>query len=268
VLVLDEAQYLADLDETPTEKHLVRDTLDMIHNGDVGRPVVLLAAGLGTTERAFNSLGISRFGKECIVQLSALDIESERAVILDWLIEEGKVKGHPKAWIDAIAEQAHGWPQHIISYIEPALETIKSKNRQMTDEGLEYVLEKGAKSRQEYYNSRAHDIDEDERQAIARSISDVPFGETMTRPAIMSGLRDSGLNHDKASELFDHLLEREIIDKRDDGRYGIPIPSMQKWLLDEYGQERIEIPREDVQVKEKRHSRNDGKGSSKWSQER
>jgi len=138
----------------------------------------------------------------------------------------------------------------------------------MTDKGLEYVLGKGAKSRQEYYNSRAHGINEESRKALARSISDVSFGETTTQTAIMLGLRDGGLTHDEAFNFFDQVLEQGIIHKRDDGRYGIPIPSMHKWLINEYGRERIEIPPEDDRVKVKRHSKYDGKGSSKWSQER
>jgi len=116
VLVLDEAQRLRNIPDGSDNKISAGDTLDMIHNGDVGKPVMLLAAGLGTTDRAFNSLGISRFVKNCTIQLGALDKKSERAVIQDWLIEEGKAIGHPNAWIDAIVNETHGWPQHIISY--------------------------------------------------------------------------------------------------------------------------------------------------------
>ena len=50
--MLDEIQYL---------QNLARDTLDVIHNGKVGSPVVLLTAGLGMTESTYGSLGISRF---------------------------------------------------------------------------------------------------------------------------------------------------------------------------------------------------------------
>jgi len=260
--MLDEAQTLNLLKETPDTRILAGDTLGDIHKGKLGQPVMLLAAGLGTTEIAFNSVGISRFGRNCKVHLGPLDKESEHAVIDDWLTEYAKVEGDPTLWVDAIAEQTHGWPQHIVAYVDPAIKYIVGNNHQMADEGLGYVLERGAKSRQEYYNSRAHDIDEDKRKALARSISDVLFGETTTRPDIMSGLMGSGLTHDEAGALFNQALEQGIIDKRDEGRYGIPIPSMQKWFLNEYCPERIEIPKEDVHVKVKRHSKDDGKATS------
>ncbi len=108
--MLDEAQYLINLKETPTEKNRARDTLDVIHNGDVGKPVMLLTAGLGTTQSAFRKLRISRFVKDCPVGLGVLGKESERKVIRDWLMKEGVAKVNPAPWINAIAKETHGWP--------------------------------------------------------------------------------------------------------------------------------------------------------------
>ncbi len=91
--MLDEAQYLINLKKTPTEQTRARDTLDVIHKGDVGRPVILLAAGLGMSKASFGELEISRFRGGCFVELGALEKDSERAVIQDWLVKEG---GGPK----------------------------------------------------------------------------------------------------------------------------------------------------------------------------
>jgi len=236
ILVLDEAHYLRNLKNTPNQQNLVRDTLDVIHNGDIGRPVVLLTAGLGTTEEAYNSLGVSRFMRNCPVQLGRLDKESEYAVIRDWLIKAGRAQGDPLPWIMAIAEQAHGWPQHIISYIAPAVKYLKSNNHLMTDEGLEFVLSKGAKSREMYYEKRAHDIDNELREALSRAVLDVPIDHTTKRTVIIDGLKQSGLTQKEADDLFTQALEQGIIDKRDSGLYGIPIPSLHSWLVDQYGQ--------------------------------
>jgi len=268
LLILDEAQSLGKPDILPsTRRGTAGSILNQIHNGKLRRPVVLLAAGLGTTDLAFKSLGISRFEKKCLVQLGLLDKESERAVIHDWLMDCAQAEGDPTKWIDAIAQKTHGWPQHIISYVDPASQYIKSNNRQMTDEGLQFVLEKGEEFRQQYYQQRAKGIDEDKRRSLARAISDVPFGETSTRPAIMSELIGSGLTHDEADDLFNQALEQGVIDERD-GCYGIPIPSMQSWLLSEYGRDRSDIPREDVQDWAKESSRDDGEVLPKYGQER
>ena len=114
LLVLDEAQKLALTQTEHTE--MISDFLDAIHNGYMGRPVILIAAGLGATAAAFDSLGISRFDPGCHINLGPLKPKAERKVIKDWLKLEGRAKGDPAPWIDAIVSETHGWPQHIMAY--------------------------------------------------------------------------------------------------------------------------------------------------------
>ncbi len=262
LLILDEAQHLGIEGVVPTEvRGVVTGVLDEIHNGKLGRPVVLLAAGLGLTESAFNSLGISRFARNCIVGLGPLDRESERAAIRDWIVKEGAAKGNPDPWIDAIAKETHGWPQHIISYIEPAVRYLESNNRQMTDEGLRIVLEKGAEFRLQYYRQRARGIDKRKRQVLAKTFSNSPLGETMEIDDIKSSFEQE-YSKEEADNLFDKALKKGIIDERDDGDYGIPIPSMQAWLIEEYGREQVDIP------EIANESPKQEKDASKWSRER
>ncbi len=266
ILVLDEAQRMNKI-PVDSERHTITgDTLDVIHNGDVGRPVVLLAAGLGTTQSALNSLGISRFVRDCTVGLGALGEESEWAVIRDWLTKDGGAKGDPAPWIHAIAQQTHGWPQHIISYVDPAVAYLKSNNHRMTDDGLQIVLEKGAEHRIQYYRQRARGIDKRKRQVLAKTFNNVPLGETMEIDDIKSSLKQE-YSKEEADYLFNKALEKGIIDERDDGDYGIPIPSMQTWLIEEYGRDRMELPRGEVS-RVKPESPNRGRDSSKWDMER
>ncbi len=266
ILVLDEAQRMNEI-PVDSERHTITgDTLEMIHNGRIGRPVILLAAGLGTTETAFNSLGISRFVRDCTVGLGALGEESERAVIRDWLTKEGGAKGDPAPWIHAIAQKTHGWPQHIISYVKPAVAYLESNHRHMTDEGLRIVLEKGAEHRIQYYRQRARGIDKRKRQVLAKTFNNIPLGETMEIDDIKFSLKQE-YSKEEADHLFNKALEKGIIDERDDGDYGIPIPSMQTWLIEEYGRDRMELPRGSVsRVKPKSPNREGD--PSKWSLER
>ncbi len=237
ILVLDEAHRMNKI-PVDSERHTITgDTLDVIHNGDVGKPVMLLTAGLGTTQSAFRKLGISRFVKDCSVGLGALREESERKVIRDWLTKDGGAKGDPAPWIDAIAKEAHGWPQHILSYMDPAVAYLESNHRRMTDEGLRIVLEKGAEFRKNYYETRAKEIDVEQRQSLTRSLAHVPLGGTTTRTSIMTILNEE-YPPEVADNLFSQALEQGIIDKRKGGYYGVPIPTMQTWLVEEYGKER------------------------------
>ena len=50
--------------------------------------------------------------------------DAERAVLHDWLTEEGKATGDTTVWIDAITKESHGWPQHIISYVRTSAGSI------------------------------------------------------------------------------------------------------------------------------------------------
>jgi len=234
LLILDEAQTLGYKGGIPDDmKSTVISVLKEIHNGELGSPVMLLTAGLGTTEAAYGSLGISRINGDFTVRLGRLDKKSECAVIRDWLIEDGRAQGDPQAWIQSISEQAHGWPQHIISYIKPALKYLESNNRFMTDEGLKFVLEKGAEYRETYYQTRLKGIGKKKRQILAKIFADVPLGETMEPEDIMSVLENE-YTPEVAESLFNKALERGIVDEREDGDYGIPIPSFHTWLVDEY----------------------------------
>ncbi len=268
LLILDEAQMLGGSNKPVGQQHTVAaNVLKAVHNGRLDRPVILLAAGLGMTESAFNSLGISRFEGESLINLGRLDKDSEYKVIRDWLTEAGGATDDPTPWIETISEQTHGWPQHIISYVKPAANYLKSNNHQMTDAGLRIVLEKGAESRLRYYRQRAHDIDGEQRQSLARSLAHLPIGGTTTRTSIISILEEE-YPPEVADNLFKQALEQGIIDKNEDGYYGVPIPSMQTWLIEAYGRKQVDMPKiEDELSKVRRELPKQEKDSSKWSRE-
>jgi len=233
ILLLDEAQHLNNLLDPQDVKTSATSTLNAIHNGKLGKPVMLLMAGLSTSETALSSLGISRIDGDCTVQLGRLDKESECAVIRDWLTQAGGAVDDPSRWIDAIAKQAHGWPQHIISYVKPAVEYLCSNHHLMTDEGLEFIHEKGNEYREEYYQKRVKGIDKKKRHVLAKIFDGVPLGDTMELEDIMDALKEK-YPKKVADKLFKKALERGILDERKDGDYGIPIPSFHTWLLDQY----------------------------------
>lgn len=242
LLKLDEAQTLETTNAPPPEQAgTVTDVLNAIHNGEMDRPVILIAAGLGTTVDTFISLGKSRFSLECLVELGALDKEASRAVIHDWLKKEGRANGDPTAWIDAIAQETHGWPQHILSYVEPALGRLHADDGNMTAEGLSAVLKAGRAFRSEYCERRADDFDEEHRQSFAKLLIDVPLGGSITASKIRSSLTQE-YGPDEAEKLFRRALHRGILHRRR-GTYVIPIPSMHDWLVTNYSHIQIKSPR-------------------------
>jgi len=245
LLILDEAQALGDKGRLDAD---LGDTavgvLKAIHNGRLGKPVVLLAAGLGNTLACFRSFKLSRFASRCLVELGALSHESERAVIRDWLKKEGGAKGDPGAWIDAIARETHGWPHHILSYGPPAAAHLNQVGGAMTAGGLEVALEAGRAGRAAYYDERIDEFPEEERQALARAFIDVPVGGSRTRHEILASITQA-FERAKAEDLFDRAWDQGVLDMRQ-GRYIITVPSMQDWLISNYGREQIQLPKPDL----------------------
>ena len=230
LLILDEAQTLGMEDEFPAGKSgTVRHVLNAIHNGKLGKPVVLLAAGLEPTTKAFRAFGISRFEGDARVELEALGKEAERAVLYDWLTVDGKVTGDTTAWIDAITKETHGWPQHILSYVKPVLDQLHADKGVMTAEGLNAALEAGRARRTVYYKKRVEDFDEEHLQSFAKALVDVPPGESTTGSTILATLTQE-YGPEEAKTLFRRAQYCGILHKQA-GRYAVPIPSMHDWLV-------------------------------------
>ena len=122
------------------------------------------------------------------MELGTLDQKSERAVLYDWLTRDAGAKGNPAPWINAIVQETHGWPQHILAYIESALTQLDIDQGAMTSEGLTVVLEKGRVDRTAYYANRADGLRSEMRRALARPFREIPAGESLSYEQIMASL--------------------------------------------------------------------------------
>ena len=233
LLLLDEAQTLGTgMAPTDARYETVKVFLDSLHNGGMGRPVMLAVAGLSATADAFEGMDVSRFKDNCYVELGPLKEEAERKVIEDWLKKEGRAKGDPTPWIDAIARETHGWPQHVAAYAQSAALQVRTDKKVMTPRGLQAVLEVGRRKRTKFYETRAKGLDEDHRTAIASAFASARKDQTQTRKAIMESLVKA-VGRQEADTVFKRALKKGVLDHRN-GRYAIPIPSMFAWFIDNY----------------------------------
>ncbi len=233
LLWMDEVQKLENIKNHSQDKiDAASLVLEAIHNGELGSPIILAAAGLQGARKAFENLGVSRFARDCFVELGPLSKESERSVIQDWLQKEGGAKEDPTSWIDAIAQETHGWPHHILSYVYPAAKHLRAEDGIMVTEGLESVLESGRVGRRQYYRQRVDDFFGDELQCLARSLPDSPSHPPVSRTAIMSSLTKK-YGDIEAKQLFDSFVQKGILKKKGVGLV-VPIPSMHAWLVSNY----------------------------------
>ncbi len=235
LLILDEAQTLGTTNKPPSQElaGVATNVLDSIHNGGLERPVILLAAGLGTTIEAFGALGISRFAEGCVVELGALSKESERAVIQDWLVKEGGAKGDPAPWIHAIAQKTHGWPRHVHSYARHAAGHLKEKGGLMTPQGLKIVMELGEEGRKQYYKQRVSGFDGNELvclyEAVAGINSRTPFNKDLVLSPLNRKYGDA-----RADKIFKKFIDKGVISVVGTAMYSVPIPSMHDWMRSEF----------------------------------
>ena len=235
LLIMDEAQGFAQ-DFMPKERRDARALLDAIHNGKLNRSAMLIAAGLSATADAFEEIGVSRFKDKCYIELGRLKPEAERKAIEDWLRRDGRAKGDPTPWIDTIAQETNGWPQHISAYAESAAIHLRSTGRKMTPEKLSAVLEAGRGKRIKFYETRARGLLKKERQCIARAVANVEADGKINKDTVIASLRDV-FSEDKAEEVFVFALRKGIFDLQGNS-YVMPIPSMRDWFMDNYFIER------------------------------
>ncbi len=158
-------------------------------------------------------------------------------MILDWLTKEGGTKEDPTDWINAIALETHGWPQHILSYTYPAAKHLKANGGIMTHDGLLALMEAGRKSRNVYYKQRVSDFRVDQIRCLAGSIVEVPHGEPAEYKHIMSSLIQE-YGQSEAEDLFQKFEQKGLLIESGMG-YAVPIPSMLTWLALNYTHQQI-----------------------------
>ncbi len=233
LLLLDEAQTLGrGMDPTQARYETVGVFLDSLHNGGMGRPVMLAVAGLSATKRAFKDMGVFRFKDNCYVELGPLKPEAEGEVIKDWLKKDGRAKGDPTPWMDAIMQKTHGWPQHVAAYAQAAAIHLRATGREMTPEKLKTALKVGEMKRTKFYESRAEGIVRKERQCIARAMANVEADGTIDKDIVITTLREV-CSEEKAEAVFSLALSNGVFDLQGDS-YVIPIPSMRRWFVANY----------------------------------
>ncbi|MCY4000978.1 MAG: ATP-binding protein [Bacteroidetes bacterium] len=236
LLVLDEAQHVETLADLPIDKAAATATLDAIHNGEIGFPLILLAGGLDTSEKAMSTLGVSRITAANRVRLGPMRLEEAEVVIRDYVHGEfGELV--PDHWIGTISEPTHGWPQHIVCYANAVGNLLLSLGRAPKDSDLDMAIDHGRVEQVAYYAARAHDITRGQREILAHLFNQIPWEGAVRGSVVINALCEK-YSVKVAEETFDRALRQGVLSQTIDGDYQVPIPSMQQWLVDEYGPDR------------------------------
>ena len=233
LLILDEAQDMADALDLPVQdRQNVKRLLKEIHNGDVGRPLIFLAAGLGMTSRVFKSLGASRIDGKSLVELGRMKREEERAVFVDWFEKEFRIKEGYDPWIDGILKETQGWPHHITSYIRACIDQAAKGGEWLTEAGRQEMMQEGEQLRNEYYQARTEDLKDHHFSGLVKLYKDVSLDQGFLRTDIVKAIGEEG---------FTAALSKGVLFQR--GRYyTIPIPSLRDYMVREEERARENSP--------------------------
>ena len=248
VLTLDEVQNLkVGVQTMPKEKPAISLNLELIHNGKMGVPVVLVAGGLGSSESVLETFGISRIPEEDVCYLGSLENDATRAVIRDWLVWGGRAPenhSYLPHWVEFLATECHGWPQHIHIYAQAAARWLSRNNNELTAEVPAALFEEAWAKRKNYYVKRASKLKEPYRRAVASLLQQKGKGSTLTEDELVSALTGPQ-SRDQAKEMFaESLVHKGVIAHTSDGNYIVPVPSMHDWLVRRYAEsERIRFPK-------------------------
>ena len=233
ILVLDEAQHLAE-PSSRAAGAAIRDALDDITNGRTDRKVVLLLGGLGHTESALEQMGLSRLEHNCSHNLKGLHVTEARKVIEDWLVDIECAAEHLATWVSVLADLADGWPQHLIICAAIAAEYFAEHGSAPTSEAIWEICEKVRKEKEKYYRKRRKGIDTDNIVILGLLIAYAGTGRSYARSRMLSAFRVIHKDDVGAENALATLIKKGVVAEHpDDALYCIPIPSMERHLLEQ-----------------------------------
>ena len=248
LLVLDEAQDVADLAEEVSVRKAAKSTLRNIHNGEYDVPVVLLAGGLGHSQAAFEELGISRFRGGAVVNLGRLSDKSARELVEGYLREGEEnrepARGQPTL-VREILERSHGWPQHLVAYGESAQKLLPKKRtgHRITDDERQAVLARGDRARREYYAGRADNLDLREAALLGALVNNALKVTRWDKTTLDTVSVSSALEGNPVPGLREKAVAKGVLAEiKQEKEYHVPIPSMADWLVERYRHYQVKYP--------------------------
>lgn len=234
------------VDEIQNVDSRCRDALSKLHNGTLGLPVLPIFAGLNDSLDALRRHGISRLGDEARINLQPLSQADSRRAAHE-LFERFRVAGEAtvkERWVSSIAADSLGFPQHLHVGLKAAARVLAEHEGTAMADGLRSALAKGAAARTAYYRNRLNSEVRAHGKALVDLVgavagSDSPMGRGDLLAHAFKRMRETSAfgkpTEEDAVRFVDDLIHDGVLQENAEGTgYVVPIPSMQKWILDDY----------------------------------
>lgn len=125
-------------------------TLKVLHEGNHGSPVLVVGAGLQHTPRVLAGFGMSRIDSPIL--LGPLDADDAREAIAEGFSKVTRTP-LPQASVETLAGRSFNFPQHIVGYLDGALEAHDAHGH-VDGTALERAIAHGDERRQSFYDQR------------------------------------------------------------------------------------------------------------------
>lgn len=222
--------------------------LGELHEGALNLPILPVYAGLNDSVEVLRECGISRLSNNAQVNLLLLEPE-DAAKAVERMLTTFRVEGEGgvvKQWVDQIAADSLNFPQHLHIGLETAARALLADGGMATVHGLERARLAATAERHKYYRSRIND-----RYLLSRTDALVSLVRVLAesnepiRPVELErharklllehGPQDKPTSKD-AQTFVTRLVHAGVLQLNEElTGYAVPIPSMQTWLLEDYG---------------------------------
>ena len=170
VLFVDEAQNIVG------PRSRTAETVSALHDGVPDVPIMLAAYGLPRTRSVLSEAGVSRLDRRRDFDLAGISPQDACLVVARCFKAFG-IRGRRRTdWALALSRRCQGWPQHLSSYLIPAVEALDAAGRDADRADLDAVLAEGDAGRDAYYARRIERLEEFRgwENAMADSLAAAP----------------------------------------------------------------------------------------------
>ena len=220
VAFTDEAQNI-----TPSEAS--KGVVSRMHQGIAGLRLLPVFCGLNDTRATLARCGLSRI--DGLILLRPLPIGDAEDSLLAAFAEFGFRGAARERWVQALAAESQGWPQHLRVIAQAAAKTVHANGGRFDGLPLENALRKAREAKAAYYESRLEAAPDDcleiyKRIAMEADGSGVIDRGTLQR-LVARPLREIGMTR---SEFLHRTLYAGVLSSTTPSReaYQFPIPSM------------------------------------------
>ncbi len=219
-------------------------TLEPLHLGTAGLPIVPVLAGLANARDVLARRGISRLNEDGVHTLGRLNA-GEPAEAVRMMLDAFRVKTaevDAERWAARLEEHSDGWPQHLQNAMRSLAEELVEAGGALAAVDEAAVAARARARRLQAYRARRSPRMQEAIFLLARMMAGVPASGLLRNEAV--GLIGDLARHEgdcgwrlpegmAPREFLDHLVHRGVLQSGEDDRLVCPIPSFRRFLIEE-----------------------------------